>query len=315
MAKWLIVAPYFETATYVWSPYEANWFANELKKRGQDVTVLWAWDAKDSNYEQYLKDADVIDGVGHGNDDVFTGQNYEVLEQAPTDSGKYNGKFFIPVSCLVGKKLLPDMESKNNDFMGLGELIEYTFYFNPYVDHKGEDINEDPVLALFITAEKQFRFSLLDGKTAREAYNDMLQKYMDNAKSVENQDPEIAWTLQLDAQYRKTFGNLDKRLIPQPPQPPPQPPPPQEQYTCPWCGFQADTADKMKEHIIDVHEKDICPPCPPPEKYYTCPYCLKEFNDTESLAKHICSEHFKPCKLSYILRRRLGCPVVTTCSQ
>jgi uncharacterized C2H2 Zn-finger protein len=308
VADAVLVAPYYDPATRFWNPYVARWLRRQLEQRGFSVEVLWADDAVKEKYDAAVARGRLILGAGHGNEGVFTGQYHAVLESAPVPEGKYDGKCFAPVSCLVGKKLLPDMESKSKQFCGLGELTEYIFVANPYVEHKGDDIWEDKWLGWFLDAEYTFALSLADGKTAGEAYDAMIRRYYENADKVEKEDFETAYYLRYDAYWRKFFGDRNWSVQPSgPPQPPPCP------WRCPWCNAEFGSADDLKAHVKERHAGEVCPPPPPPEKRYACPWCGAEFGSIDELKQHACTAHLRPCKLAAWLRRRLACPLVPAC--
>jgi hypothetical protein len=281
----------------VWAPYEAKWFAGIVKQMGHEPIVLANGDDVPDKYNDALKDAKGVFGVGHGNVDIFTGYALVPLEQVPVQPHKYDGKLFAPVSCLVGVELCPNIVQSSDNAAALGETVEYTFWLNPEADHEGDDPDkEDPLVASFLHGEEAFRRAIMQGKTLKEAHDEMVQEYYKQADYWDSQGwPEVASALRYDANMRQIFGDPNWSIggqppppqpPPPPPQPPPQPPPPQPpqppppqpppqppqpQYVCPFCDFTTDTKDKLKQHILDVH--------------------------------------LQPCKLSEWLRKKLNCPI------
>lgn len=252
MVKVLVVAPHFELATHEWFPWLTIYLKNQLEAKGVEPVILAEDDAVKEKVYEALKDPEVkaLVGVGHGNENVFTGQNYDyifVTCNYPPELIK--GKNFAPVSCLVGAGLLPDMEVKGLG-AGLGEIIEYVFYAQV-----GVDPLHDWILALFTKAEFSYILSLAEGKTHIEAHAIMLKEYYKNADMIRNDDPEIAMTLILDADNRRAFGDPNWRLVEAPT------PPPEEKYECPWCGFKTGDAEEMKLHIMNVHVYPQLKPC------------------------------------------------------
>jgi len=240
--KVLLFSPNFETATARWQPLQSSVYAYLSQKDAFDLDELLKEKDTQAFAWNEMPSCVIAVGVGHGNDDVFTGQNYDtIVSTSLTQSMElFRGKVFAPVSCLVGNKLLPTMAQSYGLGAGLGEVVEYTFAFNPNVDPQ-----YDTITWLFISAEAYFLHALALNYSAQKAYNFMLQAYENNAKSIENTNPDVAQWLRYDAKNRAFFGSNDWRIdpskpepqepipdpqIPPPPQPPtpPSPPPPGE---------------------------------------------------------------------------------------
>jgi hypothetical protein len=214
MAKVVILAPCFDLATYIWSPYLRGWVSNELKKRGVQPILLWGDDAVKAKYLEAIKDPDVKGtlGVGHGNNDVLTGQNYNVIIRVGdqvTDDLKKQG--IAPVSCLVGNSLMPWLV-KQGVPCAIGEVTEYIFTA-VNVNPKGEDPEEDRLLKHYMYAEYTFWYRLAEGFTAGEAYRMMMREYYRQASLAKQVDDETAFYVQYDADNRKFFGDGNFRLI------------------------------------------------------------------------------------------------------
>jgi hypothetical protein len=214
MVKVVICAPYFEEATFLWSPFLRNWLANELRKRGVEPVVLWGNDCIPSKFAEAVKDPDVymVDGVGHGDVDVFTGQGYsELLKVGMLLGPEWKHIFFGPVSCLVGRQLLPYLIQQGVP-AGVGEETEY-FFTAAGTPGDGSDPESDPLEKYYLYAEYGGRtLPMAEGYTAGEAYNNMLQEYERQAQEAEKVDPETAYWLRYDAQHRKFFGDPNFRL-------------------------------------------------------------------------------------------------------
>jgi len=194
MPKALIIAPCFEIATQEWYPWLVYYLAPQLKARGVEPVLVQGDKATRENVWKLLTDEEIraILGVGHGNDNVYTGQNYdEIFVSCQYPSETIRNRCFAPVSCLVGRGLLPDMVEKGLG-CGLGEITVYVFYFQP-----GVDPLQDWVLALFTKSEFVYAISLAEGKTSGEAHAAMIKAYYDAADKIRDIDPEIAYTLQV----------------------------------------------------------------------------------------------------------------------
>ncbi len=251
MVKALISAPAFELATKEWYPWLVYYLAPQLKARGVEPVLVQGDKAIRENIWKLLEDEDIkaIFGCGHGNDNVFTGQNYdEIFVSCQYPGHLIENRCFAPVSCLVGRGLLPDMVNKGLG-CGLGEITVYTFYLQP-----GVDPLQDWILALFTKAEFVYAISLAEGKTSGEAHALMVKAYYENADKVRDIDPEIAYTLEYDADNRHHFGDPNWKLVE-------GPPPAPGKYVCPWCEWSTDEPSLMREHIWNFHIWPELQPC------------------------------------------------------
>jgi hypothetical protein len=214
MVKVVICAPYFEEATFLWSPFLKNWLANELKKRGVEPVVLWGNDCIPEKFAEAVKDPDVyaVDGVGHGNERTFTGQGYsELLKVGMLLGEEWKHIFFGPVSCLVGQQLVPYMVQQGVP-AAVGEETEY-FFTAAGTPGDGSDPALDPLEKYYHYAEYGGRLLYMaEGHTAGEAYQNMLQEYERQAQEAEKVDAETAYWLRYDAQHRKFFGDPNFRF-------------------------------------------------------------------------------------------------------
>jgi len=214
--KLVIVAPYFEQATFLWSPYLRGWVADNLRARCVEPVLLWGNDAVPDKFAQALKDPDVkgVLGAGHGSPDEFTGQGYAVLVrtgmQVPQE---WKDDVFAPVSCLVGQRLVPYLVQQGVP-VGVGEVTEY--WFTAMGTGDGSDPEQDLLLKFYFYAEYTFWFKLAEGATAGEAYDAAIEEYKRQADLAKQVDPLTWWCLQVDWQNRKFFGDRGYRLPPTP---------------------------------------------------------------------------------------------------
>ncbi|MEM3414862.1 MAG: C2H2-type zinc finger protein [Conexivisphaerales archaeon] len=313
----VITAPFGwgDVATDTAAPYYANLYPKYVIDQSKyDVVVLAGQDANTEKFKQVLQQYKgriiMLDGVGHGGPphppQMLTGWKLQPLLKQPTEPHILDGAVLKHISCEIGMYLVPELANQNDNFLGIAEIQDYWIVVEFDYMHKGTDWGEDAHLESFLRVEFETAKMLLNGVKGKEAYEKMLQLYEEEAKKWDNVDPETAQWLRWDAQYRRMFGNPDWQS--QPPQQPPQPP--QCMPECPWCHAKFDQLDQLKQHILDAHQKDICQPCPPcPECKYKCPWCDKEFDTADQLKQHIFSEHLKPCKLSFVLRKKLNCPL------
>jgi hypothetical protein len=210
--KLVVVAPYFDEATSLWSPYLKGWVAGNLRARCVEPVVLWGNDAVPDKFAQALKDPDVkgVLGVGHGSETEFTGQGFSVLVKVgmPVPQ-EWKDDVFAPVSCLVGRRLVPYLVQQGVP-AGVGEVTEY--WFTAMGTGDGSDPEQDPLLRFFLYAEYMFWFKLAEGATAGEAYDAMIAEYKRQAELAKRVDPLTWWCLQVDWQNRQFFGDRGYRL-------------------------------------------------------------------------------------------------------
>lgn len=251
MVKVLIVAPDFDLATRAWHPWLLDYLRPQLESRGVEVVAAEGGEAVRERVWQILSDPEVkaLFGCGHGDDKTFTGQQLdEIFVACKYPEELVAGKCFAPVSCLVGRKLLPDMVEKGLG-CGLGETVIYVFYLQP-----GVPPLEDWILALFTKSEFTYAICMAEGCASGEAHARMIKAYYDSADRVREIDPEIAYTLEYDADYRLHFGDAEWRLVE-------APPPPPGKYVCPWCEWSTDSAEEMRLHVWNMHVWPELQPC------------------------------------------------------
>ena len=211
--KLVVCAPYYETATFLWSPFLKGWVAKELRKRCVEPVVLWGNDCIPDKFAAAMVDPETkgVLGVGHGSDSEFTGQGHSTLVKVGMLIPKeWKDDCFAPVSCLVGKRLLPYLIQQGVP-CGLGEVTEYWFTAMGTVTD-GLDPEEDPLLKYFLYAEYTFWYRLAEGATAGEAYDVMIEEYKRQAEEAKQVDAVTWWCLTVDWQNRRFFGDPGFRL-------------------------------------------------------------------------------------------------------
>jgi hypothetical protein len=214
-AKLVILAPYYEVATKLWSPFLRGWVKNELEKRKVETVLLWGDDANRQKLWEAVKNPEIrgILGVGHGSETEIVGQNNETLLKVGDSIGpEWRKLCFAPVSCLVGQKLVPWLVEQGVP-CGVGEETEYWFTAEDK-PREGNDPEEDQLLKYYLRAEYTYWFRLAEGFTAGQAYQMMLDEYEKQAKLAQQVDPETAYWLRYDAKHRKFFGDGSFLLTP-----------------------------------------------------------------------------------------------------
>jgi len=208
LVKFVIVAPYYEEATELWSPFLKGWVSNELKKRGVEPVVLWGDDAVPDKFNQAIQDPDVkgVLGVMHGNEEEATGQNYvTILWKGMPIPDAMKDDVIAPVSCLVGQDLMPWLAQQGIPYT-VGELTEYWFTAEDK-PRQGNDPEEDQLLKFYLYAEYTFWYRLAEGFDTGTAYQMMIQEYDRQIQLASQVDPETAYWLGVDKENRKAWGN------------------------------------------------------------------------------------------------------------
>lgn len=123
--------------------------------------------------------SDIIIGMGHGEADLFTGQNMALLLKV----GRYQpqevqGKVIYLLSCQTGNELGPDTISKGAlSFLGFTDdfvwVMDSDLARTPWADEFAAPCLMPPIDAIN---------ALLDGKTVDEAYNVQTEGYIRNAE-------------------------------------------------------------------------------------------------------------------------------------
>ena len=213
--KFVIVAPYYEEATELWSPFLKGWVSNELKKRGVEPVVLWGDDAVPDKFNQAILDPDVkgVLGVMHGNEEEATGQNYvTILWKGMPIPDAMKDDVIAPVSCLVGQDLMPWLAQQGVPYT-VGELTEYWFTAEDK-PRQGNDPEEDQLLKFYLYAEYTFWYRLAEGFDTGTAYQMMIQEYDRQIQLASQVDTETAYWLGVDKENRKAWGNPQYTVYP-----------------------------------------------------------------------------------------------------
>lgn len=211
----MILAPKFETATELWYPWLTSYLPKILDEQGLTYVILAGASTNRETVWTEIRahEPRLILGVGHGNEDVYTGDQYDEIWRTcnyPTDL--MTGRGFSPVSCRVGVRLVPDMVSKGLG-SGLGEDVDYAFWYT-----SGADPLQDAVLGSFTKSEFTYAIALGQGYVHAASHDIMKRAYY---KAAEGQAPHVASTLKKDADHRLKFGDDNWKLVGgEPPQPP-----------------------------------------------------------------------------------------------
>ena len=165
--------------------------------------------------------SDIIIGVGHGDIDVFTGQNEAViLEVGNYDPREVKGKVIKLLSCQCGVALAPDLvrngalavQAYRDDYLW---VVDADLASRPWAD----ELAATSLLPVIDGIN-----ALLDGKTARESLDIELSGYTRNAAVEE--DELIKACLEFNRDNAVLLGDPTARVRARPKITLPLPPPP-----------------------------------------------------------------------------------------
>ena len=166
----VVVRPDFETATHYGQYYEAKYVIETAKQLGIPFVDLYKESARKAQFKQALSDPNAvfISGTGHGNANVFTGQNYEYLlvkgyeEDAKLVAGKW-GSF---LSCVFGQSADWWISKGMKGFFGYTRT--YYFVVGVYPNSRAH---------YFFDSHHTFGISALNGKTWQECFDACIKAY------------------------------------------------------------------------------------------------------------------------------------------
>jgi len=115
--------PCFESATI----FGYWWLSQAIPQavdRGFTVSALKMDDAVRAKFDKQvlLSDPELVHGVGHGNESVFTGQNLDILLESCVNDDSMAGRIVYLLSCMTARRLGATMVSKGaKAYMGYYE--------------------------------------------------------------------------------------------------------------------------------------------------------------------------------------------------
>jgi len=154
----LVVLPDFETATYLGSEWIKAHILPILEKHLK-VIVLAGADAVKSKFKTLIKKVTALGGVGHGNKDVFTGQNYDrLLTKQTLTEEECKGKWYFPLSCLTGYPGgLAETFVKKGGVCAIAYRDTFAFMY------AGHNPPEDPYLNIFLSPVRETWRAMCEG--------------------------------------------------------------------------------------------------------------------------------------------------------
>jgi len=166
----VLAAADFDLPTRSATGYLLRWIVPRL----EPVHLLSVLDHRQA-FVLFAPQSDIIIGTGHGDVDVFTGQNESIiLEVGKYDPREIEGKVIKLLSCQCGVELVPDLV-ENGAACAMGYTDDYLWVMDadlasvPWADKEFAGKCLLPVVAGLNV--------LLDGKTAQEALDTELTQY------------------------------------------------------------------------------------------------------------------------------------------
>lgn len=151
--------------------------------------------------------SDVIIGMGHGDVDAFTGQNEVIILQVGQyDSREVEGKVVKLLSCQTGVELGPDLVANG--------CVAYLGYTDDYLWVCDADLASTPwsdaMAATCLMPVIDGLNALLDGRTAKEAFDIELEGYTRNALAED--DELIKACIEFNMDNAVLLGNPEARV-------------------------------------------------------------------------------------------------------
>jgi hypothetical protein len=204
--------PDFETATYLGS-LALQHAVDYLGTRGINLDDLRGDDAVRTKVLDSLARNDSIwfFGVGHGNEDVYTGQGYDRIFWT-CDNAELRGRVAFMLSCITAARLGPD--SVNNK--GCVCYIGYADIFT-WVQEVMQDPLVDRIAKAFYEPVLELIYHLADGSTTGEAFKISLDKWnywIDYwSRSTDPMAPAVLIWLLHDRDCQKLIGDENARVV------------------------------------------------------------------------------------------------------
>ena len=195
----------FETATHWGAPYLEE-VIKYAQKKFKVIELHQQEDIKKIFIDEINKQNPIlIIGIGHGNNTVYTGYQFNVLMiKGDSDTKKIaKGRHFVLLSCLIGRELLPWLV-QNGAVAAQGYKEEFIFMVD-------QNNYPDSIAKYFFDAHFAGDKALIDGKTEKEAY-DIVIKTFDKYINDPNVPQVIKPYLLHDKEARVLFGDGNAKI-------------------------------------------------------------------------------------------------------
>jgi len=121
-----------------------------------------------ANYKELLATLDREDpaifwGMGHGSEDVFTGQDHEILFQVGVNLDLLEGRIVHLTSCLTGVKLAPAM-------VKAGVVAVFAYTYDLIIGLEVEPFPESKITQSLMEPDTEIEKAMADGLSTAQAY-------------------------------------------------------------------------------------------------------------------------------------------------
>lgn len=220
-----------DLATRSASGFLMRWIAPRL-----EPVLLYSLMARRLPFQLSARQSDIIIGMGHGDADAFCGQNEAIiLEIGKYDPKEVRGKVIKLLSCQTGVALGPDLV-KNGCACFMGYTDDYVWVMD--ADLTSTPWNDEMAAPCLMPVIDSIN-TLLDGKSAGEAFEVELNGYSTNAEVEE--DELIKSCIEFNRTNAVLLGGPEARVRARPkivfPFPPPPLPPQAFMFALPILGL------------------------------------------------------------------------------
>lgn len=203
----------YETVTEMGYEFRVRKYVYPHLQGKDDLSViaLFGEDATKSNFAPAcsIRTVDFITGLGHGNNNVFTGHEHEELWRVGNyNSREASGKIIHLLSCLTAQVLGKDLVKKGAlAYFGYDkEFVVLSSYPGP------SDITEDPIADTFFECDSKIDQLIADGYRASEVYKEVMDLYESKIEELAESYPEVAKWLRHDMLALRRYGDPKVRL-------------------------------------------------------------------------------------------------------
>jgi hypothetical protein len=179
-------------------------------QKNLNVLILFENDATREKFAPYclLPDVEYISAFGHGNVNLITGQDHDILWKVGSyDPKEAKDKIIHLMSCLTAEKLGQDLVDKGaRAYFGYHE--EFTFLHSSSV----QDPLQDPYADVFFQCDSQVDRLIADGMPAAKVYSNTQELYSQKIDAFLATESDVAKCLLHDLNCFKFYGDPDACL-------------------------------------------------------------------------------------------------------
>ena len=195
MGRYVVTQPTFDDATTIGSLFFEKFIAAPARANGKLAGAFTGSDAVQANVYAVMRNETglIVTGVGHGNEDVFTGdQERTIFETCQTPPEILVGQYVTHLSCSTGKRLGPDLVSKGAlVFMGYKDV----FWF--MINNPADGVNDVYAKDFLEPDMVKEAFGLTD-QVPKDAYDAAFTEFELRAVKWDSVNPDVADMIRYD---------------------------------------------------------------------------------------------------------------------